>query len=318
MFRRASLAIVVLGLAASALGAQDSTVLRPASLGLEANITFLYYRDIPRAQRFYEDVLGLALAVDQGYSKIYRVSVSSYVGLVDESQGLHRASDAKPVTLSFVTSEVDAWYEYLRGRGVEMVHELADGTRQPTRGFVAKDPEGYYLEFETFRNDPQNRTIRPQLALANLSAEQRAAMTFAEQLLERYLGDVDQTVERPAGWSPLQEIERDLTPQLATALKADREASANSDEEVVGLDFDPFVNAQDICGPYQARGAVLFDGNMDVVIYNGCGWGHPFVPDVVYVLQRRDDRWLLADIRYPGGPTLLQMLEYNAEQRNRP
>src|SRR5690606_31188672 len=65
---------------------------RPASLGLQANITFLYYRDIPSAQRFYEDVLGLTLTVDQGYSKIYRVSETSYVGLVDESQGLHRAS----------------------------------------------------------------------------------------------------------------------------------------------------------------------------------------------------------------------------------
>ncbi len=307
----------LLGLVAVALPAQSPSQ-RPASLGLQANITFLYYRDIPRAQRFYEDVLGLALAVDQGYSKIYRVSATSYVGLVDQAQGLHRSSEQKPVTLSFVTADVDAWYAYLRGKGVEMVHALADGTRQPTRGFVAKDPEGYYLEFETFRDDPQNAVVRQQLGADAPTPEQRDAMQWAERLLERYLGDVNQDGEKPEGWSPLQEIERDLSPELAAALKADREAAMANDEEIVGLDFDPFVNAQDICGPYQARGAAPYEGKLDVVIYNGCGWGHPFVPDVIYVLERRADRWVLADIRYPGQSTLLQILAYYAEQRKQP
>jgi hypothetical protein len=199
-----------------------------------------------------------------------------------------------------------------------MVHELADGTRQPTRGFVAKDPEGYYLEFETFRDDPQNAAVRQQLSANAPTPEQREAMQFAERLLERYLGDLDQTEEKPEGWSPLQEIERDLAPELAAALKADREASMAGGEENVGLDFDPFVNAQDVCAPYHARGATPFEGKLDVVIFNGCGWGHPFVPDVIYVLERRDGRWVLADIRYPGGPTLLQILAFYAEQRKQP
>lgn len=291
---------------------------RPPSLGLQANITFLYYHDVPRAQRFYEDILGLPLTVDQGYAKIYRVSATSYVGLVDQAQGLHRSAPQKPVTLSFVTADVDAWYAYLRGRGVEMVHALADGTRQPTRGFVAKDPEGYYLEFETFRDDPQNAAVRQQLSANAPTPEQRDAMRWVERFLERYLGDEDQPEMKPEGWSPVQEIERDLTPKLAAALKADRDAAANSPDEIVGLDFDPFVNAQDFCAPYQARGAAPFQGRLDVVVYNGCGWGHPFVPDMIYALERRGGRWVLADIRYPGGSTLLQVLAHYAEQRKSP
>lgn len=132
--------------------------------GVQATIVFLYYRDLPRAQRFYEDVLGLTLSVDQGFCRIYQIARSSFVGLVDEAQGLHRASDAKPVTLSFVTDEVDAWFERLVARGVTIRHPLADAARHPTRGFVAEDPEGYLIEFETFLAHPQNEALLRALA----------------------------------------------------------------------------------------------------------------------------------------------------------
>jgi hypothetical protein len=94
------------------------------------------------------------------------VSPSSFIGLVDESQGLHRASEAKPVTVSFVTAQVDQWYEYLVAKGVKMRGPVSSATRHPTRGFVAYDPEGYFLEFETFLDHPQNAALRSALARA--------------------------------------------------------------------------------------------------------------------------------------------------------
>ncbi len=151
--------------ASAAAPAAPATVARPAGLGVQANVVFLYYKDIPRAQRFYEEVLGLTLTVDQGYSKIYQVSPTSFVGLVDESKGLHRASETKAVTLSFATEQVDAWYAYLTARGVPMKHPLENGSRHPTRGFVALDPEGYFLEFERFLPHEQNAKLRAALKL---------------------------------------------------------------------------------------------------------------------------------------------------------
>jgi lactoylglutathione lyase len=151
-------AALAMSVAAFPVIAQPSTG-RPSALGVQANIVFLYYKDIPRAQRFYEDVIGLRLAVDQGFAKIYQISPTSFVGLVDESQGLHRASDAKPVTLSFVTKEIDAWYDYLVSKGVKLRGPVRDATRHPTRGFVAYDPEGYFLEFERFLDHPQNTKL---------------------------------------------------------------------------------------------------------------------------------------------------------------
>jgi len=48
------------------------------------------------APAVYEDVIGLTLAVDQGFSKIYQVSPTSFIGLVDESQGLHAPPKPRP------------------------------------------------------------------------------------------------------------------------------------------------------------------------------------------------------------------------------
>ena len=158
--RRVLLAIIVGGLAmtASAEG-QPVPPGRPPALTVQANIVFLYYRDVPAAQRFYEDIIGLTLTVDQGFSKIYQVSPTSFIGLVDESQGLHRASEAKAVTVSFVTEQIDEWYAYLQSKGVKVRGPIGNATRHPTRGFVAYDPEGYYLEFERFLDHPQNAAL---------------------------------------------------------------------------------------------------------------------------------------------------------------
>jgi len=164
-FAPLAVALAILAAAGSAtpLAAQPQ---RPAAPAFQGNITFLYFRDIPRAQRFYEEVLGLTLTVDQGFSKIYQVSPTSFVGLVDESQGLHRASETKAVTLSFVVQDIDGWYAYLKARGVPMRGEVKDATRHPTRGFVAYDPEGYFLEFERFLDHPQNATLNAALQAA--------------------------------------------------------------------------------------------------------------------------------------------------------
>jgi catechol 2,3-dioxygenase-like lactoylglutathione lyase family enzyme len=162
--RRVLSAIIVGGLVmtASAEG-QPAPQGRPPALTVQANIVFLYYRDVPAAQRFYEDIIGLTLTVDQGFAKIYQVSPTSFIGLVDEAQGLHRAAEAKAVTVSFVTERVDQWYEYLVSKGVRMRGPVSNATRHPTRGFVAYDPEGYFLEFETVLDHPQNAALRRAL-----------------------------------------------------------------------------------------------------------------------------------------------------------
>ena len=117
--------------------------------GATLAITFLYYRDLPRAARFYEDVLGLPLAIDQGWSRIYRLADGAHVGLVDEARGMHRAHPVKPVQLCLRVPDVDAWRRWVAAQGVAGLSETFQNDALGIRAFVFEDPEGYQIEVQT-------------------------------------------------------------------------------------------------------------------------------------------------------------------------
>ncbi len=124
-----------------------------ASGPIDATVTFFYYEDLDAAGRFYREVLGLQATTDMDWVKIYRVSATSSVGLVQDGRGFHSVSDDKPAMLSIVTDDVDAWYQALVDAGVPILKPLPpadserDPERAPVRGFVAEDPGGYTIEF---------------------------------------------------------------------------------------------------------------------------------------------------------------------------
>jgi catechol 2,3-dioxygenase-like lactoylglutathione lyase family enzyme len=128
-----------------------------------ANNAFFYYRDVEAAWRFYTEVLGIETVADYGFAKILHVADTSYLILVDAAEGMHTAEEPKTVALALVTDELEGWYEYLKSEGVEMRNELSVAEGKPHDGFVAYDPEGYYLEFERFNPHPENERLMPLL-----------------------------------------------------------------------------------------------------------------------------------------------------------
>ncbi len=135
-----------------ARGIYSSTVkvLKMGAVGADGLITFFYYDDLERAVKFYSEVMGLELVTDQGWAKIFRVAGEAYVGLVDGHRGFHKASPTKPVMLTIVTSDVDAWYERFIEFGVETFSEPKDDEELGTRMFMLEDPEGYVIEIQKF------------------------------------------------------------------------------------------------------------------------------------------------------------------------
>ena len=116
----------------------------------ELAITFLYYRDLPGAMDFYEGVLGLPLAIDQGWCKIYRLAAGAHVGLVDEARGMHRAQDGdKPVQLCLRVPDVAAWHRHAEARGAANLSKLSENAALGIRAFVFDDPEGYQIEIQS-------------------------------------------------------------------------------------------------------------------------------------------------------------------------
>jgi len=112
-------------------------------------ITFFYYRDLPAAMRFYEDILGLSLAIDQGWCKIYQICPGAHVGLVDEAKGMNKWQAAKPVQLCIRVPDVDAWYAYANEVELNGLSELFINDQLGIRAFVFNDPEGYQIEIQT-------------------------------------------------------------------------------------------------------------------------------------------------------------------------
>ena len=136
----------------------------PPGLGFNATVVWFYYKDMAGVQRFYEEVMGFDLLVDQGWTKIYRIGPTGYFGLVDEKRGMHHFTEEKAVTLSFFTDDIDGWYEYLgsndrvemRSKNIEVEDEY--------KAFIAYDPEGYYLEWDVFSNIPVNAALVEMIA----------------------------------------------------------------------------------------------------------------------------------------------------------
>lgn len=127
----------------------SETPARPDDGIVEKAITFFYYVDLSRAFDFYTQVMGFPLEIDQGWSKILRIADHAYVGLVDETRGMHRANPIKPVQLCIRVPDVDAWHGYLAARNVTGLTEPKDSASLGIRAFVLEDPEGYQIEVQS-------------------------------------------------------------------------------------------------------------------------------------------------------------------------
>jgi catechol 2,3-dioxygenase-like lactoylglutathione lyase family enzyme len=111
-------------------------------------VTFLYYENVEEAARFYGEVLGLEKSFELEWVKMFRLSPTSSVGLVNATKGSLRPSKDKPVMVSLVVplDAIDAWYAYLKGRGVAIEDPPGVGADGNVKAFAFKDPEGYSLE----------------------------------------------------------------------------------------------------------------------------------------------------------------------------
>lgn len=116
-------------------------------LPIERSITFLHTRDLTETSRFYEEVLGLTLKLDQGSCRIYRLGTDAHIGFCerDESPVERAEPSSEPVILTFVTEEVDAWFEHLVARGVDLEAKPAVNARYNIYHFFLRD-----IEFQRF------------------------------------------------------------------------------------------------------------------------------------------------------------------------
>lgn len=117
---------------------------------IEHHTTFLYTRDLAATAHFYEEVMGLQLALDQDDCRIYRVAESAFLGFCEREDA---PDSPKGVILTIITHEVDRWHLYLQAQGVTFEKEPTFNPDYQIYHCFLRDPNGYLVEIQRF-DDP--------------------------------------------------------------------------------------------------------------------------------------------------------------------
>ncbi len=120
----------------------------------DSQITFYYTDKLSRTAEWYEQVLGLELAIDQGVCRIYRVAGQGFLGFCERAVvGLNHDD----IILTFITDEVDEWYERLRQFDAIVMGEPEVNEKFEIYHFFARDPNGYRIEIQKFLSDNDHK-----------------------------------------------------------------------------------------------------------------------------------------------------------------
>ena len=114
---------------------------------IDQQIIFLYTHDLEETARFYEEVLGLTLVVDQGDCRIYCASQEAYIGFC---RRVSAPLEPGGLILTLVTSQVDEWHAYLSQRGVVFEKPPALNEKYNIYHCFLRDPNGYLIEIQRF------------------------------------------------------------------------------------------------------------------------------------------------------------------------
>ena len=123
---------------------------------LDAQITFLYTRNLSRSARFYEHVLGFELAVDQGSCRIYRVKErSAFLGICQRDDA---PEDGSGLIFTLVTDDVEGWHERIVARGWDCEHPPRHNATYGITHFFLRDPSGNLIEIQRFDREGWDQT----------------------------------------------------------------------------------------------------------------------------------------------------------------
>jgi lactoylglutathione lyase len=123
------------------------------NLRVKGQITFFYYQNLVLAEEFYGHVMGFEKVIDISFAKVFKMASGAHVGIVGEG-GYLKPMKNKPVMLTVIVEDVDAWYNHLTGKGMKTNHPPSQASDLEMIGFLTWDPEGYVIELLQFKKKP--------------------------------------------------------------------------------------------------------------------------------------------------------------------
>lgn len=180
-----------------------------ASFGVEGQVTHLFYEDTMEAIQFYKKTLGLK----QVDSNRFQISQDAYltVNPFDEMVGKDLP---KSTAIAFLTDQLPAWYAYVQEQEVPIKYTYKPREGGPHDGFVAIDPGGYLLEFEQFKQHPENELFmavlqdapRIKTQIQDLNFYGSITWTYHQDLLKMqkfYEEELGYTMVADQGWTKI-------------------------------------------------------------------------------------------------------------------
>ncbi|MDN3205269.1 VOC family protein [Algoriphagus sediminis] len=143
--------------------AQNTSFRDLEDFGIQGHELIWFYQDLAAAKVFYQETLGLKLMQEDEESAKFQIAGDSYLHLKDLNSSDYSGDENKSVALALLTDHLEDWYAHVQEKGVEIKYTLKQNPEGAHDGFVAVDPEGYLLEFEMFRDHPENEKLMPRL-----------------------------------------------------------------------------------------------------------------------------------------------------------
>jgi hypothetical protein len=102
----------------------------------------------------------------------------------------HHKDQPKSTAIALLTDQLPEWYEHLLAREVTIKYSYKKRDGGPHDGFVAVDPGGYLLEFEQFKQHPENELFMAALAQADPVETSIDSLNFYGSITWTYHKDV--------------------------------------------------------------------------------------------------------------------------------
>ncbi len=155
------------------------------SFDVKEQITHLYYEDLTQAIAFYKDVLGLEPLTDTRFLIGEDASISLHAFNEEHPKGQPQST-----AIALLTDQLPQWYTHIQELGVPLKYTYKPREGGPHDGFVAIDPGGYLLEFEQFKQHPENELFMAVLQDAPRIATSIDGLNFYGSITWTYHNDL--------------------------------------------------------------------------------------------------------------------------------
>ncbi len=136
-----------------------------------------------------------------------------------------------------------------------------------------------------------------------------SALKFAQEFYGWYVPIAAKGNKGPAFEIAIKQKPSFFSPQLLQALQDDAAAQAKVSDDIVGLDFDPFLSSQHPSNQFMLGQSIHKEDGCWVYFYNSKAGQKRGKPNVIAVATQSKGHWFFTNFRFPDGGDLLKTLK---------